>query len=40
MVYCWLFVNPDDDISGDIHIDSNNLPAEIQQVILLIVRNP
>lgn len=30
MNYGWLFENPNDEISGDIHIDLENLPAEIQ----------
>ncbi|MCS6068818.1 hypothetical protein LNO81_30555 [Klebsiella variicola subsp. variicola] len=39
MSYGWLFDNPDDEISGDNHIDLEHLPPELKQVALQIVQN-
>ena len=39
MSYGWLFDNPDDEISGDNHIDLVHLPPELKQVALQIVQN-
>jgi hypothetical protein len=32
MSYGWLFESPDDDISGDNHINLEHLPPELKQV--------
>lgn len=37
--YGYLFEEPVDEISGDILIDLGNLPPEIKQTILLLVKN-
>lgn len=37
--YGYLFEEPVDEISGDIHIDLENLPPEMKQTILLLVKN-
>ncbi|CAM7649961.1 hypothetical protein KLPMCK396B_23525 [Klebsiella pneumoniae] len=39
MSYGWLFENPDDDISGDNHINLEHLPSELKQVAIQIVQN-
>ncbi|HBR4528425.1 TPA: hypothetical protein L9V72_004756 [Klebsiella pneumoniae] len=39
MSYGWLFESPDDDISGDNHINLEHLPHELKQVAIQIVQN-
>lgn len=39
MSYGWLFESPDDDISGDNHINLEHLPPELKQVAIQIVQN-
>ena len=39
MSYGWLFESPDDDISGDNHINLEYLPPELKQVAIQIVQN-
>ncbi|VAS68378.1 Uncharacterised protein [Klebsiella quasipneumoniae] len=39
MSYGWLFENPDDDISGDNHINLEHFPPELKQVVIQIVQN-
>lgn len=39
MSYGWLFESPDDDISGDNHINLEQLPHELKQVAIQIVQN-
>ncbi|HAJ2742959.1 TPA: hypothetical protein HMS98_17895 [Escherichia coli] len=36
MSYGWLFESPDDDISGDNHINLEHLPPELKQVAIQI----
>ncbi|MGY9166671.1 hypothetical protein ACTM4W_19465 [Citrobacter freundii] len=38
MSYGWLFESPDDDISGDNHINLEHLPPELKQVAIQIVQ--
>ena len=39
MSYGWLFESPDDDISGDNHINLEHLPPELKQVTFQKVQN-